>query len=154
VPKRRNVDRQPRVPLMDGPDASMDHGVYGPDFFISCKGKKGHGINACVSSSNLTVITDLGSSKRITFAHCFAKAERGRGTIVHVPSPHLTVITDLGSSERISSINRDLTTRYHFGSSQVGISGLASTRGIFPLVFRVPKCRSAEQASFTIKDRN
>jgi hypothetical protein len=41
VPKCRSVDRQPRVPPMDGPGASMDHGVYGLDFFLSCKSKKG-----------------------------------------------------------------------------------------------------------------
>jgi hypothetical protein len=38
----------------------------GLDSFISCKGKKGRGIKVCVSSSNLTVITDLGTFERIS----------------------------------------------------------------------------------------
>jgi hypothetical protein len=71
---------------MDGLGTSMDHGVYGPDSFIPCKGKGGHGINACVSFLNQTVITDPGILQRDPVRALLAKAERGRGIIIHVPS--------------------------------------------------------------------
>jgi hypothetical protein len=38
----------------------------------------------------------------------------------------------------------NFSTPYLFGMSQVGISGLASTRETYPWVFRVPKRRNAE----------
>jgi hypothetical protein len=63
----------------------VDHGVYGPNSFISCKGKRrGHGINACISFLNQTVITDPGILQRDHVPALLAKAERGRGIIIHV----------------------------------------------------------------------
>jgi hypothetical protein len=71
---------------MDGPGTSMDHGVYGPNSFIPCKGKGGRGINACVSFLNQTVITDPGILRRDPVPTLLAKAKRGRGIIIHVSS--------------------------------------------------------------------
>jgi hypothetical protein len=72
---------------MDGLGTSMDHVVYGPNSFISCKGKiRGRGINACVSFLNQTVITDPGILRRDPVRALLAKAERGRGIIIHVSS--------------------------------------------------------------------
>jgi hypothetical protein len=63
----------------------MDHGVYGPHSFISCKGKRrGRGINACVSFLNQTIIIDPGILRRDPVHALLAKAERGRGIIIHV----------------------------------------------------------------------
>jgi hypothetical protein len=72
---------------MDGLGTSMDHGVYGPNSFISCKGKiRGHGINACVSFLNQMVITDPGILRRDPVHALLTKVKRGRGIIIHVSS--------------------------------------------------------------------
>jgi hypothetical protein len=82
--------------------------------------KRGRGINACVPSSNLTVVTDLRSSERISFVHL------ARGRVSWVPN-HRKVLNS--------------STRCHFGISWVEVSGLASTRGLAP---RYPRCRNSE----------
>jgi hypothetical protein len=89
VPKRRSVDQQHVSLRWTVQVLPWIMGSTVPISSFLARVKRGHGINACVSSSNLTVITDLGSSERITFVHCFARADR---------------VTDLGSSERISPL--------------------------------------------------
>jgi hypothetical protein len=66
------------------------HGPWGlrSRFLHLLQGKKGRGINACVSSSNLTVITDLGSSEGIMFVHCLQR-RRGVEELSSTFLPHI-----------------------------------------------------------------
>jgi hypothetical protein len=70
--------------------------------------KRGRGINACVPSFNLTVVTDLRSSERISFVHL------ARGRVSWVPNhqrslihPHAVISGFRGSGFRDSRVQED-----------------------------------------------
>jgi hypothetical protein len=104
----------------------MDHGVYGPDSFISCKGKRrGRGINACVSFLNQTVITDPRILRRDPVRSSGFIIMRIQTLDHGTPESSIPGFPMQLISRHVASINR--TTQIYSGVSTMGNPELLST---------------------------